>query len=101
MDNRLTIAPEERLEVELRPKLEDSRIKGAGDLAEVAGTKPVADLIEFGMVPDIKAFRTKFEPAPRFSLKVETLEERQIPVVTPGAAQRVVPSVAPSRRSPG
>lgn len=86
MDNRLTIAPEERLEVQFSPKLKHSRIKGAGHLPEVAGTKRIADLIELSMVPGIEAFRTKFEPAASSFIQNEALEERQIPVVTSGAA---------------
>jgi hypothetical protein len=50
-----------RLEVELRAELEDSRIKGRRDLAEVTGAEPVTDVVEFGMVPDVKALRPKFK----------------------------------------
>ena len=51
------------LEVELQPDLQNARVEGRGELAEVTGTEVVADLVELRVVPDVEGFQTQFEAA--------------------------------------
>src|ERR1700730_1269792 len=48
------------LDVDLPPELEDARIEGRSNLAEIAGAEAVAHLVELSMVPRVEGFHTEF-----------------------------------------
>jgi len=81
-------------EVYLRSQLEDSRIEGRSDLAEVGRTETVADLVELRVVPRVEAFRAEFEAAAASFVEHKALEQREVPVVAAGSAQGIVSCVA-------
>ena len=85
-----------RSKIQLGPKLKDAWIEGACHLAKVARPARVADLVELGVVPRVEAFRTQFESAAPSFIDDETLEQRKIPIVTAGTAERVMPRIAPA-----
>src|ERR1700760_1044656 len=88
-------------EVEFPAELKDPWVKSRGHLTEIARAKPVADLVDLGVVPDVKALSAKLEPPGPIRAEGEALEEREVPVVSAWAAQRVEASIAPvtDRRS--
>src|SRR5579863_1254148 len=81
--------------VELRAELEHSWIKRRCHLAEVAGAQAIAHRVKLGVIPNIKAFRAKFESPVPILTERETLEQGEIPVVAPGRAQRIETRIAP------
>src|SRR5262249_18780008 len=87
-----------RSEIKLCAKLEDSGVKGAGNLAEIIGAKAVAYLVEFCMVPGVEALSTKFKATAPGLVQDEAFEQRQIPVVASRSAQRIMRSVTPRTR---
>src|SRR5580692_5402463 len=47
------------LEVDLSSELKDSRVEGRSDLAEIAGTEAVADLVKLRVIPGVETFHTE------------------------------------------
>ncbi len=75
------------LEVDLPSELKDSRVEGRSDLAEIAGTEPVTDLVKLGVIPGVETFHTEFQPAATSFAQHEALEQREVPVVAAWATQ--------------
>jgi hypothetical protein len=84
--------------------LELSRIEGSSDGAKVGGTKGCADAsvisiaLPLSVVPDVEGIRAEFDTAVSRLADDEALEQREIPVVTTRAADRVKSEVAPCAR---
>src|ERR1700677_1364556 len=83
------------LEEQLQGKLEFPRVERASDSAEVAGTEVVADTavvnvtLELYVVPGVEGFHAELNAATAFRIEHEVLKERQVPVVSAGAANCV------------
>src|SRR5947208_5802893 len=78
------------LEDDLHPQLEDSRFEGRSDLAKFTVAEVGADVVELGVVPGVKAFRTELQATAARFAEDEALEERHVPVIAAWSPQGVV-----------
>src|SRR5271170_8356226 len=91
----LLATAEQCLEEQLQGKLEFPRVERASYSAEVASTEVVADsavvsvTLELSVVPGVEGLHPELNTATAFRIEHKVLEERQVPVVSPGAADRV------------
>ena len=93
--------------IELQGELKRSRIVRAGHRAEVVVDYPAigevdkgAHVAELRVIPRIEALRPKFQTCPAI-VQFEVLKQGQVPVVSAGAAERVVSQVPEFTRSGG
>ena len=87
------------LEVNLAAELQDARIEGRVELAEVGVSNGIVGSIELGMVPSVEGLDTQFETAAARFVEHEALEQREVPVVAARAGQAVVYEGSPRTRS--
>src|SRR5579883_2341752 len=83
------------LKVDLRAKLQDARIKGGVELAEVGVAEGGVDAAKFRVVPGVERFQTEFEAAATRLAQAEALEERDVPVVHAWPTERIVAQSTP------
>src|SRR5579883_1300601 len=84
------------LKVDLRAELQDARIKGGVELAEVGVAEGGVDAAEFRVVPGVERFQTEFEAAAARLAQAKALEERDVPVVHARATERIMAKGTPS-----
>lgn len=84
------------LERQPRAQLENTRVVSCGDLAEPVGRDIRLNCFVLSLIEGIEALSPELKPD--FFAELEPLEQRYVPVVTPGANHGTPTRVAPGER---